>query len=69
MIIYQGIFEKLTAAGYSATRLQKEKLIPASTQDRIRHNKPITTGTLDTICTLCHCQPGDLLTYEKDPEP
>lgn len=68
MIVYHEIMEKLSAAGFSAYRLQKEKLIPGSTMDRIRHNSPISTDTLDTICRLCSCQPGELLTWEPDPE-
>lgn len=68
MIVYHDILGKLSAAGYSSYRLQKENLIPGSTLDRIRHNGPISTATLDTICRLLSCQPSDLITYEKDPE-
>lgn len=68
MIVYQEILERLAAAGYTAYRLQREKLLPGSTMDRIRHNSPISTDTLDTICRLCQCQPGDLLIWVPDPE-
>ncbi len=68
MIIYQGITERLAAAGYTAYRLQREKLIPGSTMDRIRHGGPISTETVDTICRLCECQPGDLMVYRPDKE-
>ena len=69
MIVYQGILEKLSAAGYSSYRIQKEKLIPGSTMTRIRKNGPISTETLDTICRLCRCHPGDLITWEPDKTP
>lgn len=68
MIVYHEILERLSAAGYTAYKLQREKLLPGSTMDRIRHNSPISTDTLDTICRLCNCQPGELLTWEPDPE-
>lgn len=68
MIVYHEILERLAAAGYTAYKLQREKLLPGSTMDRIRHNSPISTDTLDTICRLCNCQPGELLTWEPDPE-
>lgn len=67
MIKYNGVFERLSANGYSAYRLQREKLIPGSTMDRIRHNGPISTETIDTICRLCQCQPGELLVWLPDP--
>ena len=66
MIEYLDIMEKLSAAGYSSYRIQREKLLPGSTLDRIRRQAPITTSTLDTICRLCECQPGDLLAYRPD---
>ena len=33
---------------------------------QIRAGKPITTRTIDTICELCRCQPGDLITWAPD---
>ena len=68
MIVFQDVMERLSNAGYSAYRFQKEKLIPSSTMDRIRHNGPISTETIDTVCRLCDCQPGDLMLYVPDPE-
>ena len=66
MIIYQQILAKLAAAGYSSYRLSAENLISGSCMDRIRRGKPITTKTIDTICELCNCQPGDLLRFEPN---
>lgn len=66
MIIYNHVIEKLADAGYTAYRIQQEKLISGSTLDRLRHNGPISTETLNVICGLCQCQPGDLLSWEPD---
>ena len=68
MIIYEGILQKLLKMGWSTYRLQKERVLPNSVIIRIRKGEPITTTTLDTICKLCKCQPGDLLTYIPDTE-
>ena len=68
MIVYHEIMEKLSQAGYTAYKIQQLKLLPNSTMDRIRHNAPITTTTIDTLCRLCQCQPGDLITWQPDPE-
>ena len=68
MIVYKDILQRLSDAGYTAYRIQKEKILPNSTMDRIRNGKPINTTSVDTICRLCECQPGDLIGYKKDGE-
>lgn len=66
MIVYQDIIVRLAAAGYTSYRIRNERLIPSSTMTRIRNNEPITTETIDTICRLCECQPGELLRWVPD---
>lgn len=66
MIVYHGILRRLSENGYSTYRLEKDKIMSMATIDRIRHNKPITTKTLDEICGICKCQPGELLSWEPD---
>lgn len=61
MIFYKDVIEQLTAAGYTTYRIRKEKLIPESTMQKLRTGGAITTETLDTLCSLLNCQPGDLL--------
>jgi len=66
MIVYKDILKKLSDAGYSSYRIKKEGILPGSTIDRIRNGEPINTSTLDTICKLCECQPGDLLSWKQE---
>ena len=40
--------------------------IDAQTLQRIRHDLPITTTTLDSLCRIMNCQPGDLIEYIED---
>lgn len=68
MIVYVDILKRLAAAGWPTTRLQREREISNGTIIQIRAGKPITTTTIDTVCRLCGCQPGDLLRYEPDEE-
>ena len=63
MIIYNDVLGRLSRAGWSTVRLQREKKISNGTIIQIRASKPITTTTIDVICELCQCQPGDILTY------
>ena len=68
MIKYHDILERLAANGWPTTRLQREKQLSNGTIIQIRAGRPITTSTIDTICRLCGCQPGDLISYVPDPE-
>jgi len=63
MIIYNDVLGKLTDAGYTTYKIRKEKLIPESTMQKLRTDGTVTTETLDTLCRLLNCQPGDLLKY------
>lgn len=60
------ILETLQNAGYNTNRIRKEKLIAEATLQNLRHNKPVSWATLETICALLNCQPGDLIEYAKE---
>ena len=66
MIVFKDILQQLADAGWSTYRLRKEKLLPESVIQRLRHGEAITTTTVDTICQLLDCQPGDILEYVED---
>ena len=38
------------------------------TQQRIRHDKPLSTTTIEALCRILGCQPGDLMEYILDDE-
>ena len=62
MIKYKAdIFQLLKEHGYNQTRIQKERLLPAQTAQNIKAGKSITLETLNKICIMCKCQPGDLV--------
>ena len=66
MIIYKDILTKLKDAGYTTTRLRREKLLPESTITRIRKNQTITTETLGVICELTGLPVEELVEYRKE---
>lgn len=61
-ISYRPMREYMKNHDISYYRLGNEG-IDAQTQQRIRHDLPITTKTLETLCRIMQCQPGDLLEY------
>lgn len=60
------IMAKLKEKGYSSTKIREEKLIGQSYLQQLRHGELVSWKTLDTICALLDCQPGDLLEYVKE---
>lgn len=60
------VLEALKEAGYSSTRLRKEKLMGESYMSQLRHGGMVSWKTIETICRLLNCQPGDLVEYAPD---
>lgn len=66
-IRYKGnVLQMLKDAGYNTNRLRKEKLIGEATIQKLRQGELVSWATINTICTLLNCQPGDIVEYEKD---
>lgn len=64
MIYKIDVIDALKAAGYNTNRIRKEKLLSQSTLQKLRSNDTTLSGaSLETLCTLLHCQPGDILGY------
>ena len=67
MIIYTiDILEALKERGYNTNRIRIENLLSQSTLQKLRTGKNISLESLDTLCSLLQCQPGDILAYIPD---
>lgn len=66
MMIYKDILQKLKDAGYTTTRLRREKIMGESTITRIRNGEPIKTDTLGLICKLTGLPVEELIEYKRD---
>ncbi len=62
------IMAELKKRGYSSTRIREEKLTGQSYLQQIRHGELVSWKTLDTICSLLDCQPGDIIEYVREPD-
>ena len=60
------ILATLKEKGYTSTRIIEEKLIGQSYLQQMRHGELVSWKTIDTICRLLNCQPGDLVEYVDD---
>ena len=63
------ILAELKKAGYNTTRIRREKIISESTLQRLRTGiTSLNLETLDVICKILQCQPGDLVEWVPDEE-
>ena len=61
MISYQPFYETLLRENITEYALIFKHGIPANTLHRMKHGKPITTTTLDTLCSILNCSVSDIL--------
>lgn len=60
------VLEALKDAGYSSTRLRKEKLMGESYMTQLRRGEMVSWKTIEMICKLLGCQPGDIIEYVSE---
>lgn len=60
------VLAELKKKGYSTARIREEKLIGQSYLQQLRHGDLVSWKTIDTLCRLLECQPGDLVEYIED---
>ncbi|MBQ8908117.1 MAG: helix-turn-helix transcriptional regulator [Clostridia bacterium] len=63
MISYAPFYETLKARGLSTYRLIRDYGLSRSLLDRLKHDKPISTVTLDDLCAILDCRVEDILIY------
>lgn len=63
------VLAKLKDAGYSTYRIRQENLFNSSSVAKFKHGQTdISIKTVERICQLLDCQPGDILEYVPDEE-
>jgi putative transcriptional regulator len=63
-IKYDKLFVLLKEKGFSSYRLRKEKLISQSTLQKLRTGDGIIDSrTIQRLCAMLNCQPGDIMEY------
>ena len=60
------VLAKLKEAGYNTNRIRKEKIMGEAMLQKLRSGQLVSWATLETICELLNCQPGDVIAYEKN---
>jgi len=66
MISYEPLYETLKKKNISTYKLIKDYGLSRSLLDRLKHNKPISTVTLNDLCTILQCRVEDVLLFVED---
>ena len=66
MISYAPLYDTLKRKGISTYKLINTYGISRSLLDRLKHDKPISTVTLNDLCSILDCRVEDILIYIND---
>ena len=66
MISYEPLYKTMKKKGITTYKLINEFGVSRSLLDRLKHNKPISTVTLNDLCTFLDCRVEDVMVYIKD---
>ena len=62
------VISALKEAGYNTSTIRKEKIMGEAMLQKIRGGQMVSWATLETICDLLDCQPGDLVEFFRESE-
>ena len=66
MISYEPLYRTLKEKGISTYKLINDFGLSRSLLDRLKHNRPISTVTLNDLCSILHCRVEDVLIFSED---
>lgn len=68
-IKYDKLFKIFEEKGITTYKIRKENIVSQGTLTKMKNgNGSIDTRTIDKICRVLNCQPGDILEYVPDDE-
>lgn len=66
MISYEPLYKTLKEKNISTYKLVNTYNISRSLLNRLKHNKPISTVTLNDLCNILNCKVEEILIYIPD---
>lgn len=66
MISYEPFYKTLKDRKLSTYKLINDYGVSRSLLDRLKHNKPISTVTLNDLCHILKCKVEDVLIFTED---
>ena len=65
-ILYNKLFDLLKSRGHSSTYWLRQNGFHSATVNKLRKNERVNTDTVNGLCKLLNCQPGDIMEYVED---
>ena len=65
-IRYDKLFALLKERGHTATYWLRQQGVHAATVSKLRKNERINTDTIERLCEMLDCQPGDIMEYIRE---
>jgi DNA-binding Xre family transcriptional regulator len=65
MVSYAPLWETMKNKGITTYTLIKKHDIQSKTIYNLKHNKNISTATIEMLCDILECTPNDIFTFEK----
>ena len=66
MISYEPFYQTLKKKNISTYKLINQFEVSRSLLDRLKHNKPISTVTINDLCTFLDCKVENILIFVKE---
>ncbi|MBR2986729.1 MAG: helix-turn-helix transcriptional regulator [Clostridia bacterium] len=66
MITYEPFYQTIKEKGITTYKLINQYGISRSLLDRLKHNKPISTVTLNDLCSILDCGIEHIIKYIPD---
>ncbi len=66
MISYTPLYETMKKRGVSTYKMVNHFGFSRSLLDRLKHNRPISTVTLNDLCACLDCKVEDILVYVRE---
>ena len=64
---YEKLFALLKERGYSTYRIRQENIVSQAALQKMKNGTgSIDTRTLERLCKVLNCQPGDIMEYEAE---
>lgn len=63
MISYEPLYKTMKKRGITTYKLINQFGVSRSLIDRLKHNKPINTTTINDLCTFLDCNVEDILVF------
>ena len=66
MISFEPLWDTMKNRGISQYNLIKDYGFSTGQLDRLRKNNNVNTHTIDLLCSILHCDIGDIIKYIPD---